>query len=321
MRPDQLYPSRSGERSRWIQEQRGPKEHLDPWKPSAFLWEEEWGEDKSLVPTATIFLTNRECPFRCLMCDLWRHTLDTRVPPGAIAAQIRQALDSLPPARQVKLYNAGSFFDPQAISPEDYREIAETVAGFDRVIVECHPRFLGARAAKFGHLLPGRLEVAIGLETAHADTLNRLNKRFTVADFQTAAQFLAQQQIALRVFLLLRPPFQTEAEGLFWACRSLDTAFAAGATACCLIPTRGGNGAMEALSASGDYARPTLRSLEAAQEYGLGLGAGRVFADLWDIERFFSCPCSPARAARLGVMNRQQVVPPPVNCNLCHTST
>lgn len=315
--PSHIYATLSGERDRWIRAQRGPKNRLDPQIPYAFLWEEELGEDGTPIPTATIFLTNRECPYRCLMCDLWRNTLDERVPSGAIATQIRHALAALPPARQVKLYNAGSFFDPQAIPPEDYTEIAEAVAGFERVIVECHPRLIGERTRTFQHMLAGRLEVAIGLETVHEGVLERLNKRFTVSDFQQAAAFLAENEIALRVFLLLRPPFLTEQEGLYWAERSLDTAFAAGATVCCLIPTRGGNGAMEALSDSGEYAPPDLRSLEAAQKYGLRLGKGRVFADLWDIETFYSCACSPARAVRLETMNLTQEIPPPYLCFLC----
>ena len=81
------------------------------------------------------------------MCDLWVNTLDAAVPRGAIARQIRDALATLPPARQIKLYNAGSFFDPQAIPVDDYEEIAAAVAGFDRVIVESHPG-LPARAPR-----------------------------------------------------------------------------------------------------------------------------------------------------------------------------
>ena len=311
------FPVAAGERTRWIIGKRGPKNALDPMRPYAFLWEEEIGPAGDVVSTATIFLTNRECPYRCLMCDLWQNTLDQRVPSGAIAAQIRHALDRLPPARQIKLYNAGSFFDPQAIPPEDYAEIARAVRGFERVIVECHPALLGDRCLRFRDLLAGRLEIAVGLETVHPDVLARLNKRFTVADFERAAAFFAAQDIALRVFLLLRPPFLTEREGVLWAKRSLDAAFDGGASVCCVIPTRAGNGAMEALAASGDYAPPTLPSLEAVQEYGLGLKRGRVFSDLWDVERFYTCACSPARAARLGEMNRTQVAPPTVICARC----
>ncbi len=320
MRPGTSYPVGAGTRTRWIVGQRGPKNALDPWQPYTFLWEEEAGEDGGLVPTATVFLTNRECPYRCLMCDLWQNTLDQRVPTGAVATQIEYALERLPPARQIKLYNAGSFFDPQAIPPEDYAQIAASINPFERVIVECHPALIGERCLRLRDQTAGRLEVAVGLETVHSDVLARLNKRFTVADFQSAAAFLSANDIALRVFLLLRPPFMAEQEGVFWAERSLDTAFDAGATACCVIPTRAGNGAMEALAASGDYAPPSLSSLEAVTEYGLKLGRGRVFADLWDVGAFFSCACSPARAARLATMNRVQSAPPPIVCGICEGS-
>ncbi len=315
--PVELYPSTPSARRRWIESRRGQKNVMSPAHSYASLWEEEAGSGGEQISTATIFLTNRECPYRCLMCDLWQNTLDNRVPPGAIAAQIRGALASLPPARRIKLYNAGSFFDPQAIPPEDYAEIAKAIQSFERVIVECHPKLLGARCSEFQALLTGRLEVAVGLETVHPETLARLNKQFTVQDFERSAAFLADHDIALRVFLLLRPPFQSEAEGLEWAKRSLDAAFEAGAETCCIIPTRGGNGAMETLAASGLFAPPSLRSLEAAAEYGLLLGRGRVFADLWDIGKFFDCACSPDRAARLAEMNRTQGIPPPVVCGKC----
>jgi radical SAM enzyme (TIGR01210 family) len=314
---EEAYPAGPAERSRWILARRGPRNALDPQRPYSSLWEEEFGVQGALVPTATLFLTNRECPYRCLMCDLWQNTLESRVPPGAIPAQIRYALERLPAARQIKLYNAGSFFDPQAIPPEDYGEIARCVRDFERVVVECHPALVGERCLRFRDLLPGQLEVAIGLETAHPDVLARLNKRITVDSFRRAAAFLARHAIALRVFLLLKPPFLSEEEGLLWAERSLEVAFESGATVCCVIPTRGGNGAMEALAARGDYAPPTLPSLEAAVAYGLGLKRGRVFADLWDIQRFYSCTCSPARAARLEAINRTQQLPLPVICKDC----
>ena len=314
-----IYPDRAAARTRWIEAQRGPKNALDPHIPYAHLWEEETSVSGEPIPTATLFLTNRECPYRCLMCDLWKNTLDRRVPLGAIPAQITWALERLLPVRQIKLYNAGSFFDNQAIPPEDDAEIARLVSGFERVIVECHPSLVGDRCLQFAQRLSGKLEVALGLETVHAPTLERLNKRFTVADFCRSAALLRANDIDLRVFLLLRPPFMTEAEGLEWACRSLDVAFECGATVCCLIPTRSGTGALEVLAANGQFAPPTLASLEAAQEHGLRLSKGRVFADLWDIETFAQCACAPARIARIAAMNQTQQIPPPVACALCQS--
>lgn len=317
--PETDYPERSAERDAWILARRGPRNALDPRQPYAFLVEDERAEDGTVVPVATLFLTNRECPWRCLMCDLWQNTLTERVPPGAIPEQIDHALAHLAPARQVKLYNSGSFFDSQAIPVEDYEAIARRVAGFERVVVESHPALVGPRCVRLRDLLrPARLEVAMGLETVHPEAGPRLNKRMTLDQFARAADFLQDLGVALRVFLLVKPPFVEEAEALEWAVRSLDFAFDCGATVAVLIPTRFGNGAMEALGEQGLFSPPALATLEAALAAGIARGRGRVFADLWDLERFSNCPCCfAARAERLRIMNLQQTVPPLPPCDAC----
>ena len=317
------YPQSGKERDQWIlarREETAPanREQLDPRRPYAFLVEEERAENGEVVPVATIFLTNRECPWKCLMCDLWRNTLTESVPVGAIPAQIEYALARLPPARQVKLYNSGSFFDRKAIPVEDYVAIADKANSFKRVIVECHPSLVGADCFRFRDLIHGRLEVAMGLETVHPEVGPRLNKRMTLQQFAAAADMLRQNDIDLRVFILVKPPFLDESEALYWANRSLDFAFDCGANAAALIPTRAGNGAIDALARSGEFSPPRLSTLEAVAAYGLGLQRGRVFADLWDLERFSDCPhCFAARASRLHEMNLQQVVLPDVTCEAC----
>ncbi len=328
----QLYPETPAARDEWILSRRPQRNSLDPLRPYAFFIEYEPGcpilsEAKggslspepcalSPVPVATVFLTNRECPWRCLMCDLWQNTLTETVPAGAILAQIDYALEQLPPARHIKLYNSGSFFDPRAIPVEDYPAIANRVAGFEGVIVECHPALVGENCFRFKELLSGRLEVAMGLETVHPEILERLNKRMTTAQFAAAARRLREHDIDLRVFILVKPPFMREDEALYWAMRSLDFAFDCGATAATLIPTRGGNGSMEKLASLGDFSPPNLAMLEAAAAYGIRLRRGQVFADLWDVKP--ECRhCHPERIARLRVMNLQQAVPDPVTCADC----
>ena len=307
-----LYPAKAAERDAWILSRRPAREIRDPYLPYEYFVEEECAIGGAVEPVATIFLTNRECPFRCLMCDLWRNTLSETVPVGAIPAQIDHALLNLRPARQLKLYNSGSFFDPQAIPPADYGAIAQRANPFERVIVENHPALTGDACLHFRDSISGKLEIAMGLETTHPQVLAALNKRMTLDQFSTAANFLRRNGIDLRVFILVQPPLMPAGEALAWAARSLEFAMELGATAATLIPTRAGNGAMEALM----FTPPALETLESAMEFGLHLKGGRVFADLWELRA--SCVhCHAQRTARLRQMNLQQVVLDRITCTHC----
>ncbi len=311
------YPESHADRTKWILERRGPKNHLDARRPYAFLWEVESDLGGALISTNTLFLTNKECPFRCLMCDLWQNTLEETVGVSDIPSQIDYALSQLPSASQIKLYNAGSFFDPKAIPPESDTAILERVKGYERVVVECHPAFIGDRCYEFADRLSGTLEVAMGLETVDPTVLPKLNKGMSLERFRATAISLRAKGIAVRAFILVRPPFTSEEEGIYWAQRSLDFCFEIGVEVACMIPTRAGNGAMESLMATSEYAPPTLRTLELAAEYGVSAGKARVYADTWDIDRFFDCDCSPMRAERLRQMNQTQSLPKQINCNTC----
>jgi uncharacterized Fe-S cluster-containing MiaB family protein len=87
------------------------------------------------------------------------------------------------PFDQLKLYNAGSFFDAGAIPTADHPAIAERCRNFPRVVVECHPSLVGERMLPFRDRLGAtRLEVAMGLETAHPGVLAKLDKRMTTED-------------------------------------------------------------------------------------------------------------------------------------------
>jgi radical SAM enzyme (TIGR01210 family) len=313
-----IYPENGAARDRWILDHRQQRNQLDPSRPYGFFVEEERAASGELVSVATILLTNRECPWRCLMCDLWKNTLPETVPAGAIPAQIEFALKQLPPARQIKLYNSGSFFDRRAIPAEDHPQIAQLVQNFDRVIVECHPALIGEDCFRFNDLIKGTLEVAMGLETAHPQILEKLNKRMTLEQFSAAAERLRSYEIPLRVFVLVKPPFMEEPEALEWAIKSVDFALNCGATAVSPIPTRSGNGAIDELAKIGSFSPPSIYTLESAVEYGLTRGRGRVFADLWDTSQLLGCTtCFQDRVERLRRMNLEQRILQPVSCEDC----
>jgi radical SAM enzyme (TIGR01210 family) len=302
-----------------IRECRGKKNPVDPEKPYAWLVEKERTSPGSIEDVATIFLTNRECPFNCLMCDLWKNTTDKSVTEGAIPDQIELALNNLPHVKHLKLYNSGSFFDKKAIPEEDYKKIASLVGGFETVIVESHPAFIDERCLRFRDMIKADLQIAIGLETVNTGILRKLSKRMTIEEFAASVDFLMRHDIFTRTFILLRPPFLTESDGVFWAERSIDFAFNAGVECCVIIPVRPGNGIMDQLLEKGIFSLPDIRSLEKVIEYGIEQQAGRVFADTWDLKLFSKCDkCLGERTSRLTEMNLRQMYVSAIKCT-CDT--
>jgi len=181
-----VYPAGRAARDRFVLDRRGPRHAVDPWAAPRVVVDPEPDAHGVVVDVATLFLTGRECPWRCVMCDLWRDTLETDTPPGAIPHQIGLGLAPLAgpaaspraePAqvrriRHLKLYNAGSFFDDRAVPPDDDAAIARAVAGMSRLTVESHPRLVGDRTWRFrDRLTPFAAEVVAGSSSEFASLL------------------------------------------------------------------------------------------------------------------------------------------------------
>lgn len=297
---------------------RGPKEKVDPWRPVGVLVEEELGRRRVVEPVTTIFLANRECPFHCAMCDLWKHTLDEPTPRGAIPTQMDRALQGLPRTPVLKLYNAGNFFDPLAIPESDYEAIRERMARFEQVVIENHPRLTGERCREFLRERPTEIEVAMGLETIHEPTLSRLDKQMTSADFARAAEKLLAWGATVRAFIVMYLPGLVGEEAIEWTIRSVEFATAHGVDCCSIIPLRSGNGWIDQLVASGETALPTLEDLERVIEGLPVTSSERVFVDLWDAKLLAACEaCRDARIARLRRFNLTQQLEPAVTCEAC----
>jgi radical SAM enzyme (TIGR01210 family) len=286
------------------------------------LLEEERGSGGALESVLTVFLAGSECPFTCVFCDLWRHTLEGPTPRGALPAQLERALAAeevrrVQP-RRVKLYNASNFFDPRAVPPEDLPALAKLLEGFEGVTVECHPRLVGDGCIAFADRLTGRLEVAMGLETVHPKALARLNKEMSLDEFDVAVGRLERARIDVRAFVLVGTPFIEPREQAVWAARSASYALDRGVRVAALIPVRGGNGELERLAAAGDFTAPRLPDLEEALDAAHAAGPGIVLADLWDVGQLPACAaCQDPRVERLRALNRAGPPQPPVECTTC----
>ena len=308
-----------------IRSRRDRKIPPDPTRPIGCFQEDEREPDGTLTPVLTVLLAGAECPFTCVFCDLWRRTLDGPTPRGAIPRQLATALreaGTLPPAGAAKLYNASNFFDARAVPPQDDAAIAELLRPFHRVTVECHPRLVGRRCLEFAGRIPGRLEVAMGLESADPEVLARLNKGMTLADFERAAATLRRAGLGLRVFVLLPPPYVPAGQAVESVLYSVNYAIDRGAAHVALIPTRHGNGELDDLRARGDSVPPTRGFIDEVVERCEKVTESVVTIDLWDIDRLAACPCCrPAWTARLRRFNRTGQSGSRVRCSACASSS
>lgn len=295
---------------------------VDPWHAHGAIVDPERRPDGTVEQALTVFLSGAECPFTCSFCDLWRYTFEGPTPAGAIPKQLRDVLPdhlaAATPPQRLKLYNASNFFDRRAVPAEDLPAIAELAAPFRAVTVESHANTVGPMTLEFRDMLSGRLEVALGLETIHPVAAPLLNKKLDLPRFERAAEYLAANDMDLRVFVLLGAPHVPAEESVEWAARTVECAVTNGAAMVAIIPVRGGNGEMDRLQALGQFVPPTLRQLEAALDASLSFGRSVVTVDLWDAERLPGCDmCRSARIARLGRMNLSGELERAVDCAAC----
>jgi len=291
---------------------------LDPRHPQSVLLEDEpsrSGEGRSAV---TLFLTGSECPLRCVFCDLAQFTLLNSTSPGDIPSQIRSGLQESGVETQaqttLKLYNASNFFEDRAVPPEDDAAILDLVRPFRRVVVECHPRWIGGRFAQYAEQLGDALEVAMGLETCYPAAFEKLGKGIALADFDRAAERVVEAGASLRVFVLVGAPFVPKDEASAWVRRSVEHAATLGARAVSLIPLR----PTKRLSQEDPLATaPSLSEVETALETTLDLPT-LVSVDPWDLKTLNSCAhCVEERIARIRELSHGRVRPTAIHCKAC----
>lgn len=305
---------------RRIRSLRPPKAVLDPHTAQGALIDAERRPDGHVERALTVFLTGAECPFTCSFCDLWRYTIDGPTSPGALTKQLASILSAQngPPADRLKLYNASNFFDSRAVPALDVEGMARLASSFAAVTVESHASMIGERTLAFARSIPGRLEVAMGLETIEPVAAAQLNKRLDLARFDEAAHFLTDHGIDLRVFVLLGAPYVRVEESVAWTVRTVEYALSRGAAVVSIIPVRGGNGEMERIQALGHFTPPTLTQLEDSLDGCLQFSPAVVTADLWDAELLPGCTgCRPSRIERLRELNVTGRAERRIACRVC----
>ena len=231
-----------------------------------------WSEQESAGEKAfVVILRTRGCAWArdagCLMCGYSRESLH-EVCAEDIATQVEGALQRYHEEPVVKIYTSGSFLDGNEIPAPAATLDKFYGAGAKRIVVESRPEFVeGAASVLDSHA--GRLEVALGLETASDRVRERcVRKGFTFESYVRAAGQIRELGCSVRTYLLLKPLFLNERDAIADALASIRSA-AEHSDVISINPVNVQNGTLvEKLWRRGEYRPPWLWSLVEALSKG-----------------------------------------------------
>jgi archaeosine synthase beta-subunit len=151
----------------------------------------------------------------CSMCG-YNYESDKTATPENIISQFDSAMRDLGEIGFVKIYTSGSFLDECEISKDVAEHILKVSAERGmRVLFESRPEFVTQESLQRVSSTNDRLEIALGLESSNDRVLQySINKGFTRADYERAAQTITGAGIDIRTYVLLKPPYLTEAESI-----------------------------------------------------------------------------------------------------------
>ncbi len=194
-------------------------------------WSEAESLDGARVDAFVLILRTRGCYWAdlkgCTMCGYAKDTLGRSVTPHELERQLAMALGRYRGQPYVKIYTSGSFLDDREVDPASRSKILAAFGGpAKRLLFESLPEFVTPeKIAPLREAFPGELEVALGLESTQPDVLGRLiTKGASPAEYLAAAGRLRALGVHPKGYLLLKPPYLTEAEAVEDVLRSIELA-------------------------------------------------------------------------------------------------
>lgn len=158
----------------------------------------------------------------CTMCGYINDCLASGTPPNPddLLEQFRSAVDKYQNKQfsLIKIFTSGSFIDDAEVPKTAQKSIMDLCQnlGVPRVIFESRPDFITSQKLKeISTIYTGELQVAIGLETSNDDIRKfAINKGFEFQDYCNAVKTARDFGILIKTYLLLKPLFVTERDGI-----------------------------------------------------------------------------------------------------------
>jgi radical SAM enzyme (TIGR01210 family) len=248
----------------------------------------QWVEREALGPDGVsafvLILRTRGCYWAdekgCSMCGYAKDTLGRSATPAELSEQLDRALRRYAGEPYVKVYTSGSFLDDREVDPASRERLVAAFSGrARRLLFETLPEFATPEVLRpLRASFSGELEVALGLESTDPTVLGRyVHKNAPPSEYLAAGDRVRSLGLRAKAYLLLKPPYLTEAESVADVVRSVGEA-APHFDALSVNPVHIQNGTVvEWLFRRGRYRPPWLWSVvEVLREGAARRGAARL---------------------------------------------
>lgn len=183
------------------------------------MWKEKELLNGRIVDAGVIVLKTAGCSHfhrgGCSMCG-YNVGSDPNVSPESVLKQFEFGVKNIGEMQLLKVYTSGSFLDECEVPSEAAEEMLRYCKERNvRFLFESRPEFVLQERISELTTVHDDIEVALGLESSNDRILKySVNKGFTVQDYDRAAGLLADEGLAIRTYVLLKPPFITESEAI-----------------------------------------------------------------------------------------------------------
>jgi radical SAM enzyme (TIGR01210 family) len=195
----------------------------------------QWVEREAIgteeVAAFVLILRTRGCYWAdekgCSMCGYAKDTLGRSATPEELAEQLAHATARYRGEPYVKVYTSGSFLDDREVDPGSRRRLVEAFSGSARrLLFETLPEFAVAEQLEpLQRAFSGEIEVALGLESTDPTVLGRyVHKNAPPSAYLAAGDRVRALGLRAKAYLLLKPPYLTEAESVRDVVRSIGEA-------------------------------------------------------------------------------------------------
>ncbi len=210
------------------------KENYKPKKTNftkpVTTWSEKDLLNDKITDTFVIIFKTKGCSWAlesgCSMCGYFNDSAWTDITEQDLLSQFENAIGKYNDQPFVKIFTSGSFLDdkeiPKKVRNKILKKLYETA---DKVSVESRPEYITQKnLSQIKDLYKNKtFEIGVGLETADDKIREQIiNKGFTFQDYKKAADTMKKNNVKLKTYILIKPPFLSEKQAINDAIESVE---------------------------------------------------------------------------------------------------